>query len=568
MDSAARVLERVKAVARLALAAGVGLALLLAPPRGTPLLPLLGFVFAVYFVFAALALLFQRQMETRALRAAALLGDVAALVIVLLLVSVHSAAFLLFFLYFALRAGLGRSWVAAAALSVAVSLAYLALTWHDVSWAADAGAMGGSWLGAFSAVGGLVVAGSLVGMLAQRERRHIERQAELEQFERLLSLDTHWADVWVRWLQELCRRFRARRALLAFHDPETDRVTIWQLGWDESGASLTEDDRPPRDRRTFLLEESPLSAAANNLGRGRAGDWQLRHQFSSSVTIRKAFPLPERFLAEFSPRSLLTVPVPLGTGAQARVFLLDAEAGGFDLKQLEDLQGLVSGLVPMLTNLLTVRSLVIRSINQERDEISRALHDGVAQTLASLEMQLSVYERLASEDPAHTAEELARLRSVVKQEQESLRRFVRTLKPVRVAAKELNRWILTHCARFQQETGIEVEVEADPVDSTLPEGVCREVFQIVREALHNVHKHARAQRVKVRLQQQDSCLRLQVDDNGQGFPFAGRYEDDALRKMGMLPVSIGEHARSVGGTVSVESTPGNGTALRVEIPLE
>jgi signal transduction histidine kinase len=403
--------------------------------------------------------------------------------------------------------------------------------------------------------------------VARRERRHIERAAEIERFAHLLNLDTRWPELWRRWLNELCQRYRAGRALLAYHDPETDRVTLWQFRPGEDDGEPEESDRPPPDRRTFLLDGTLLSLLGNSLDRAGAAEWQLRQETSAAATVKKSFALSRRFIDELAPRSLLSVPLTVGKGGRARVFLLDGEGGGFALAQLDDLQWLLAGLVPVLANLLTVRSLVIGAVNQERDEISRTLHDGVAQTLASLEMQLNVYCRSAVQEPAHTAEELGRLREVVKQEQEALRRFIRTLKPVRVSAAELNRWVLAHCAQFQQETGIEVDVQAEPVDSSLPEGICREVFLILREALHNVRKHARARRVLVRIRQDDSHLRLLVDDDGQGFSFSGTYAQRALEEKGLLPVSIGEHTRAVGGTLTIDSTPGSGATLRVEIPL-
>jgi signal transduction histidine kinase len=417
-------------------------------------------------------------------------------------------------------------------------------------------------------IAGLVAAGSLVGTLAQRERQHLERAVEVGRFARLLSLDTGWKDLWERWLKELSRRFKARRALLAYHNTETDRVSLWPYCSDKEQDGAEEIDRPPRDARTFLLDTTPLSIMGNGVDRLAGGNWQLRHEFSPATTVQQQFSLPERFAREFSPRSLLTVPLEIGSSGRARVFLLDSDRGEFTLGHFTDLQWLLAGLAPMLANLLTVRSLITQAVNRERDEISRTLHDGVAQTLASLEMQLKVYQGMAPSDPQRTAVELARLRGIVKQEQESLRRFVRTLKPVRVPAGELGRWMLAHCAQFQQETGIEVDVEAEPVDATLPEGVCREVFLILREALHNVRKHAGARHVTVRLQQDDSHLRLLVGDDGSGFSFSGSHDHEALESKGLLPVSIGEHARAVGGALTIDSSPGHGATVRVDVPLD
>lgn len=567
MDTAAKALERLKSLARLLLAASVGLAFLLAPPPARQAYPLLGFALALYFLFAALWVVFYRQLTAPRWQAAGWVGDLATLAVVLLIAPANTAAFVLFFLYLTLQAGLWRGWPAATALSLMVSGAYLALAWRDAL-------AGESVLGSLSqengvVIGGLVAAGYLVGTLAQRERRHQERSAETEEFRGLLRLDTRWPELWGRWLGELRKRFRARIAVLAYHNPETDRITLWRLGEGaEGGSSLEELDRPPRDARTFMLDATPLSMLGLGLDRRELAKWYLRHEFSTAATVQETFSLPDRLREEFSPSALLSVPFMVGESGRARVFLLDSKGGEFTVGQFGDLQALIGGLAPMLANLLTVRSLIAQAVNQERDEISRSLHDGVAQTLASLEMQLKVYQRLATSDPARTAEELSRLQEIVKEEQESLRRFVRTLKPVRVPAGELGRWIVAHCAQFQQETGIEVDVQAQPVDASLPEGICREMFQILREALHNVRKHARASHVRVRLTQDDSHLRLLVGDDGQGFSFSGSYAQEALEERGLVPVSIGERARAVGGSLAIDSTPGGGAILRVDIPLD
>lgn len=570
MSSASPVLpalERFKALARLVLAASVGLALLLAPPRSTPLFPLLGVVFGTYFLYAAAGLFFYRQITSERWQMAMLLGDAAALGVVLLFAPRHPAAFLLFFLYFALLAGLWRGWWAAAGLSLLVGAAYLGLAWKESAaarWSSlpETILHGESW----GAVVGLLAAGLLMGTLAQRERRHIERAALLERFVALLNLDARWPELWQRWFSALLEHFRAGRALLAYHDPETDRVAVWQYAPTPNNDEVAEADLPPRDALMLLLGEEPVSLLGNRLDRPGAEDWRLRREFTS-VGVENDYSLPVRFRERFSPRSLLSVPLPVQGSWRARLFLLDAQGGSFELDHLEGLQRLLEGLLPLLANLLTVRSLMTERVNQERDRISRELHDGVAQTLASLDMQLDVYRRSAAGDGVNLAEELSRLKSVVKQEQESLRRYIRTLKPVRVPATELTRWVLAHCAQFQQETGIELDVEAEPVDATLPEGVCREVFLILREALHNVQKHSGAQNVLVRLRQDDAYLRLLVDDDGRGFSFAGTYSQVALEEKGLLPVSIGEHTRAVGGTLSIESSPGGGATLRVDIPL-
>jgi len=71
----------------------------------------------------------------------------------------------------------------------------------------------------------------------------------------------------------------------------------------------------------------------------------------------------------------------------------------------------------------------------------------------------------------------------------------------------------------------------------------------------------------VKLWQDDSRVILVVDDNGEGFSFAGRFTGDELDRLRLGPISIKEHARTVGGVLTVESSPGHGARLTIEVPL-
>ena len=87
------------------------------------------------------------------------------------------------------------------------------------------------------------------------------------------------------------------------------------------------------------------------------------------------------------------------------------------------------------------------------------------------------------------------------------------------------------------------------------------------KSLHNVKKHANASHVVVKLEQDEAKVFLVVDDNGRGFSFSGRYTSEELDRLRLGPISIKERTRGMGGTLTVESNPGHGARLTVEIPL-
>ena len=141
------------------------------------------------------------------------------------------------------------------------------------------------------------------------------------------------------------------------------------------------------------------------------------------------------------------------------------------------------------------------------------------------------------------------------------------LRPLRVQSADLVDLMNGFAERYRNESVIALDVLIDSAEIHAPDRVCREIFQIYREALNNIKKHAKASHVVVKLSQDDSALVLVVDDNGEGFSFAGRFTGDELDRLRLGPISIKERARTVGGILTVESNPGHGARLIVEIPL-
>ena len=494
-------MERIAAIARLVLAAALSLALLLGMPRTSVLFPLLAFIFIIYFAYAVVVLNWLREPPPWPIRVVLVAGDLSILVVVILFAPDLPAAFLVFFLYFTVVSGLWQGWESAAVLSLLASAGYLGVTWSQSAEVLAGEIRSISWEN-WGVASVLLVAGTLIGALSERERNRLEARAIVDEFSMLLSLDTHWEMLWQRFLKALCQRYNAERAILAYSDPDTDRVVVWIFRNREASLSTREEDRPPRDARTFFLGSGP--AGVVGVVRGREGwRWQQCRVGGTPEPVA-AFQLPERFAHEFLPASLLSTRL-VGEGDwEGRIFLLDHRGSGFGAAQLQDLQRLMEGLAPTVTTLLTIRRLVGQATNQERE---------------------------------------------------------------RVPPGEVTQRLVNHCAQFQQETGINVDVRAGPPRDDVPEGICREIFLILREALHNVRKHAGARRVLVEVKQNSDCLFLLVDDDGAGFPFTGTYSHEALREKSLAPAALWERLQGLGGTLEIESQPDTGATLRMEIPL-
>ena len=140
------------------------------------------------------------------------------------------------------------------------------------------------------------------------------------------------------------------------------------------------------------------------------------------------------------------------------------------------------------------------------------------------------------------------------------------LKPVELGVGDLPGRLASTADRFRRDTSIDTNFICDLDDVQIAPRVGREILRIAQEALVNVRKHSGARHVLLRFGAEGDHWRLTVDDDGQGFEFAGRYSLDQLDAERRGPVVIKERVRGLGGTLTVDSTPGRGTRLEVDVP--
>jgi len=148
-----------------------------------------------------------------------------------------------------------------------------------------------------------------------------------------------------------------------------------------------------------------------------------------------------------------------------------------------------------------------------------------------------------------------------------LRSFLHSMRPVDVDGANLVATARRTAESFQKESGIPVTFLGTNTPIGLPPEMTLEVLQMLREALHNVQKHAGATRVAVAMEQTDRGLEISIDDNGHGFSFAGTYSLEELELLRLGPASLKRRARSLSADLVLESRPGRGAGIKVRIPL-
>ncbi len=238
-----------------------------------------------------------------------------------------------------------------------------------------------------------------------------------------------------------------------------------------------------------------------------------------------------------------------------------------------DLERVIGSFNEMLdraaANRERLRELSARSLRVQEDErrrIARELHDDTAQRMVAVALRLGFARERLKGHPA--AGQIDQAHGELLQTVEGLRRIARGLRPPALDELGLFTAVEVHAREMRERSSIEVEVERREASgarhpSPSPQSELA-AYRIVQEALSNAQRHARATKVKVTFEERDDALRITIEDDGCGFdraePRAGG-EEGGLGLLGME-----ERAAHVGGQVEIDSTPGRGTRVAVEIP--
>ena len=187
---------------------------------------------------------------------------------------------------------------------------------------------------------------------------------------------------------------------------------------------------------------------------------------------------------------------------------------------------------------------------RERRVISRELHDEVGQSLSALLMDVG---NLAA--PEADSEFRRRLENIIS----VVRNMSLLLRPSMLDDLGLVPALEWQAREVTKRSGMLVDLVEESVSDSLPEDYKTCVYRVVQEALHNCSRHAEARHVRVVVRQEPERLLLTIQDDGKGF--------DARRVRGLGLIGMSERVAHLGGRFEVDSEPGRGTLLRVELPL-
>ncbi|CAN7275738.1 MASE4 domain-containing protein [Trinickia sp. LjRoot230] len=199
---------------------------------------------------------------------------------------------------------------------------------------------------------------------------------------------------------------------------------------------------------------------------------------------------------------------------------------------------------------------------QEKRRIARELHDGLAQTLATLRLELDRFAEKLSAASSVPDPHLADMRGLADEAVASTRRIAADLRPAMLDDLGLAAAVQWLVQSFSQRYGIDCALVLEPDEFDLDEPYASTAYRIVQEALANVARHAQASHVEISVIREEAQIALRISDNGIGFDLSARRKPDSFGLAGLR-----ERAYLVAGQLSIETSPGRGTTIDVRVPL-
>jgi signal transduction histidine kinase len=198
---------------------------------------------------------------------------------------------------------------------------------------------------------------------------------------------------------------------------------------------------------------------------------------------------------------------------------------------------------------------------QERQRLSRELHDSVSQALYGIALGSRTARTLLDRDPSSAVEPLEYVLSLAEAGLAEMRALIFELRPEALESDGLIAALEKQAAALHARHEIRVNTDLCDVEPPMPPETKEALYRIAQEAMQNTVKHAGAANVDLRLEQDNGSVALEVRDDGSGFDPSGYFPGHVGLR------SMRERATQIGGTLEIESAPGEGTRVLTRIPL-
>jgi len=408
-------------------------------------------------------------------------------------------------------------------------------------------------------IGYLLVVAALLGYLGAYEQRQRGKISGLAEWPTTIPEEIY--PLVSEILQRSSSLLAAPRTLLLWKEEEESllHTASWSRGQfhhsieppDTFGSLVAE----PLTGENFLCRESlapkPLVVHSSPTGFER---WQ-------------GMPLHPELQRRFSIKSVLSLALQ-SESVSGRLFALDIEHMASD--------DLVLGRIVSYAALCSLDQFYLQkrlrhaATMEERIRLARDLHDGLLQSLTGAALQLDAAHQLMEREPQTARQRLLDIQKLISAEQQNLRSHIRQMKPPYSSLPEwdgdLPQRLKELGEGIERQWGVHVDIDANRDLSPLPWTMAQEVYFIIREAMINAARHAKASSIQADISSTDHRLQIVVTDNGHGFPFTGRHDHAALTETNLGPVILRERVTSLGGRLAIESGKA-GARQEITLPI-
>lgn len=212
------------------------------------------------------------------------------------------------------------------------------------------------------------------------------------------------------------------------------------------------------------------------------------------------------------------------------------------------------------------RALLLQSLvtaqEDERAHLARELHDQAGQSLTSLLIRLKAMENLCQDDLLE--ENLHKMQAVVAETINRIRDLSYQLRPPSLEEFGFGTAIHALAEEMTSQTNLKVKFK-DKLQQDIPPDLALVLYRIVQEGLTNIIRHAGANQVKIELKKEGNLVHLGIEDDGRGFDPLEIHPEEGQRHLGLI--SMHERSELIGGTMEMYSAPGEGTMIKVQVPL-
>jgi signal transduction histidine kinase len=285
-------------------------------------------------------------------------------------------------------------------------------------------------------------------------------------------------------------------------------------------------------------------------------------RFDPSVDARSGFRTRSMLVAPIDARDRRRLGVLQAVNDHEGTFQEDDERL---IQALAGSAGVALEYVQLSEELAAERLRVVKVVEEERHRLARELHDGVAQTLANAAISIELVTRRAASDVDGALADLVTLRARLVDSQKGLRDILFALRPLALEDGGLPAAVDALAKRIDGLNGSRVVTRRVESHRRLASEIEAGAFTVIREAANNAIKTGRAANVAIDVYDDGNAVVAMVEDDGQGFDVATVLQTYAKRgSLGLLQMR--ESARLIGAQLSLDSSPGQGTRVRLRIP--